>query len=315
MDIQFEIFKSPESSFFVKYGPMLVSLISIIISASIAIYLFNKGIQKERDRFNTNRIIEKKDKTDILNKEIQGLKDQIEVLITAIIKAVSDQIDEYIAKSNEIIEHPNKRLIVASYTHENLKRLLSIDTQRVWQVFSKYNIENKEFINLYSCLDYFNKIFQKIHEDVYEGNGQITTDLMNDMIKIRNNILDISTNYIYIERGRNSNYKTNPYWILLNSIILDYYHDNDGIPDIKRDYDMLINRFKSELLKEEFKYFPTSDNILKFCKTGGDTYFSITQINKELANDILNVSGKIKEMNEKLLEINNKLKSSKNETN
>ena len=314
MEILIEFFNSPENSFWSKFGTQIISLIGIIISALIAIRLFNRGLQKERNRVQENRDIEKRDKKEFKNKELQGLKDQMEALLSNISKAVDSQIEEYLTMSFDILNHPYEKLIIVSYTHENLKRLLSIDSQRIWEVFSSYNIENKQYINLYACLDYFNKVFQKAHEDVYEGNGQTTIDLMNQLIKIRTSILDIATNYIYLEKGRNSAYSSNTFWVMINTIVLAYYKDNDGIPNIKLDYDMLINKFKAELLKEEFKYFPTSDEILKLCKVGGDTYFSITQINKDLANDLIRVSEKVQDMNIKLLEIGKILKAAKNDS-
>jgi hypothetical protein len=302
---------SPEITFWSKYGSQIVSFVGIIASASIAIFLFNKGLQKERRRFQDNRETEKRDRIELRNKELRGVKDQIEVLLNSEIRAADNEIEEYLSKSFDILKYPYKRLIISSFTHENLKRLLSIDTKIIWEVFSKFNINNKEYINLYSCLDYFSKVYEKVHEDVYEGNGQTSNNLMNDSIKIRNNILDVATNYLHLERGRNSAFASNIYWALINTIIMDYYKDNDGIPDIKRDYDMLITRFKTELLKEEFKYFPTSDEILKLCKIGGDIYFSITQINKDLAGVLITVSERIQDMNIKLSEINEKLKSAK----
>jgi hypothetical protein len=50
------------------------------------------------------------------------------------------------------------------------------------------------------------------------------------------------------------------------------------------------------MLKPEFMYHPVSNDILKLCKIGGDTYFSINQINKELAKDIITVSEHIQDM-------------------
>lgn len=315
MEILVEIFNSPDSSFWGKFGSQIVSFIGILISAGIAIYLFNKGLQKERNRFQTNREIEKQDKKDQWAKEIQGLKDHILVLLESVIKAIDNQIEEYLTKCFYILNHPYQRLIIDSYTHENLKRILSIDAHRIWKVFGHYALENKHYYNFYTCLDYFHKVIQKVHEDVYEGNGQTTTDLMNDLIKIRNKILTTATNYLYAEKNRNSAYTENKLWVMINTTVLDYYHDNDGNPDIYRDYILLVNKFKTELLKEEFKYHPISDAILKHCKRGGDTYISITQINKVLAQDIIKVSEKIQDMNIKLAEIYDLLKGLKNNNN
>jgi len=312
MDILIEIFNSPDNSFWSKFGTPLISLIGVFISAGVAICLFNKGLQKERKRFQDNRDIEKQDRIDQKNLEILGLKDHLVVLLESITKAIDNQIEEYLTKTFDILNHPYKRLAIASYTHENLKRLLSIDSHRIREVFINYNLDNKHYYNLYACLDYFNKIIQKIHEDVYEGNGQITNDLMNNIINIRNGILDLATDYIYIEKSRNSSCESNPYWVMINTIVFDYHHDNDGIPDVYRDYELLINRFKTELLKEEFKYHPVSYQILKLCKKGGDTYFSITQINKELAQDIITTTEKVQDMNIKLTEIYDLLKGLKN---
>jgi|ERR1035437_146151 hypothetical protein len=312
MDINIDIFKSPEISFCSRFGTPLISLIGVLISAGIAIYLFNRGLKKERDRFQYNRNVEKQDRIEQKNAEIQGIKDHILVLLESILRAVDQQIEEYLNKAFEIFNNPHKRLIVNLYTHENLKRLLSIDSHKIWEVFSTSKIENKHYYNLYACLDYFNNVFKKVQEDVYEGNGQVSTNLMNDLIKIRNNILDVATNYIFTEKRDNIKFDSNPFWVMINKIIIDYYYDNDGIPDIHRDYTMIINKFKIEMLKEQFKYHPVANEILKLCKIGGDTYFSINQINKELARDIISVSEHVQDMSTKLSEILEILKRKNN---
>lgn len=303
MDINIDIFKSTEVTFWSMYGTQIVSFLGILISAVIAIYLFNKGLKKERDRFQENRNIEKQDRIEQKNTEIQGVKDHILVLLERILRAVDQQIEEYLNKAFEVLKNPHKRLIINLYTHENLKRLISIDSHKVWEVFSTSGIENKHYYNLFACLDYFNNVFKKVQEDVYEGNGQVSTNLMNDLIKIRNNILDEATNYIFTERRDNPKFDSNPFWVMINQIVLDYYYDNDGIPDIYRDYTMVINKFKIEMLREQFKYQPVANEILKLCKIGGDTYFSINQINKELAGDIISVSEHVQDMSIKLSEI------------
>ena len=132
------------------------------------------------------------------------------------------------------------------------------------------------------------------------------------LINIRNNILDVATDYIFVEKRDNPKYDSNSFWLMINRIILDYYNDNDGIPDIKRDYMMIINRFKTEMLKDQFKYHPVSNEILKLCKIGGDTYFSITQINKDLARDIVSVSEHIQDVSITLSEVLDILKQNNN---
>lgn len=292
-----------EATLWSKYGTQFVSLVGILISAGIAIYLFNRGLQMERDRFEHNRLVEKHDKAEIKKNELQDLKNHLITLLKGTIRAVTKQFEEYLNKAFDIINQPYNRLVIANYTHENLKRIIQIDSHQLWEIFEEYKIDTKHFTNLYACLDYFDNVFIKVQEDVYEGNGQVVNDLMNNIIKIRNNILNVITNYIYLEKGRNTEFQSNPYWNMLNQVVFEYHQDNDGIPNIKRDYDMLINRLKPLLLAEQYRYFPLSNKILNLCKEGGDTFFSINQINRDLATDIITASEYIQDMNIKLEEI------------
>ena len=182
MNIDIEIFKSIGSTFWSKFGTQIISLIGIFISVGIAIYLFNKGLKKERDRFENNRRLEKQDKIEQKNNEIQAIKNHVIILIESVLKSVEQQIEEYLNKAFDVLNNPHKRLIINLYTHENLKRLLTIDSHKIWEVFSSSKIVNKHYYNLYACLDYFNNVFKKVPEDVYDGNGQISTDMMNKLI-------------------------------------------------------------------------------------------------------------------------------------
>lgn len=300
METFYTFLQPQESTFWSQYGTQIVSFVGILISALVAIILFNKGLKKERERIEKQRQTEKQERVDQKKSEIAGLKSHLRTLVDATIKAVNKQIEEYLNKAFEIMKHPYNNLVVATYTHESLKRILLFDSHHIWEVFDENHIVEKHFINLYACLDYFENVFKKVQEDVYEGNGQVVIDLMNNVIRIRNGILDLATNYIYVEKGQNSDYTSNPYWNMLNQTILEYHQENDGIPNIKRDYDLLINKLKPILLSEEFKYIPLSNDILKLCKEGGDTYFSILQINKELAKNIITVAEKVQDMNVKL---------------
>ena len=181
--------------------------------------------------------------------------------------------------------------------------MLSFDPHNIWKVFSNYSIKNEYYIKFYSSLDYLNIVFEKIEDEVNNGNGKTVYEFMNKLIVIRNNLLNVISEYINTEKDRNPNYKENNLWNFLNEIVLKYYSNNDGIPDIEKDYNELILPLKHELLKDEFRYQTISNEVLTLCKDGGDIHFSIIQINKELASDILKTTENIKKQNNVLKEI------------
>lgn len=295
-------------------GP-LATLIAVIISGFWGIYLFNKGIKKDRTlaneqrqrdyEYNTKLEIERR-----VNKEKENEKNRIEnlkkfghlfqTLLSSCILNSENQVEkyeEYVKKTEaDILGQHFPQL----YTHENLHRLLKLNESILLEYIEHINHSNKEFVKLLTSLDYLKIIFETIAEDVNEGNNKISLELRNRLIFVRNNILTIATEYLKQEKETNPNYEKDSLYIFINSMVLDYLKGNDGNPNPNIDYKNLILVIKEELLKEQYRMFPICIELIDLAKQGGDIVFSIKQINELFLSDMTIAIERIKKSIETL---------------
>lgn len=323
MDIIFQSgdFFNESSWFSILIGP-IATLISVIISAIIAIYLFNKGIEKDRKLANEqrekdyqyNRDLEalryEKEKQLIQEQKIQNIERyriHFVELLTSCIKTSRDQVEEYkrftkVQSENLLEKHYDKK-----YQNEFINRLLISDTQLMLDCFVHKQIEIKEFTNTLSSLSFLKIIFETIPNDINKKNGEIIINLSNKLIRTRNKILKIASDYLNEQININSHNIEDPLFKILNQILLDYYKNNNGIPDIKLDYEILINTIKAKLIEKPYRDNDICNKLLNLAKEGGDIVFTIKQMNIILCENINDAITRINESIDKLEEIKNKL--------
>lgn len=299
------------NNFWSTFGGHLVNLLGVLITGLFAVYLFNKGIEKER---RLNKEFRDSAKQDLIEKELIGLeffKKHFIILTEGVIKNSLKQKDDYQEYANKIIKNPKQQHFPTQRTHENLTRLLKLDTRTLFQLIINHGIEGKAYINFLGNLDYLYEVFQVIPNDIHEGNGKKIIDLSQRLIDVRTEILNTAADFVGKEKYQNKDHLNSPLWNTLNELIIEYYKNNDGIPSVEWDYEKLITQIKEKLLTEEFRYIEISNVLLNLSKTGGDIVFSIVEGNTYLANDILKTCKIIDDVCANVNDLKNKLNNAR----
>lgn len=314
MDIIFqsgEFYSNSLPNFWSTFGGHIVTLLGVVITGFFGVYLFNIGVKKER---RLNKEFREKEKQDLKERELQELeffKKHFITLTEGVIEGSLKQKKDYEEYATNVLENPKQQQLPIQRTHENLTRLLKIDTQKIQKLFDENKADNNLFIKFLNNIDYLNEVFKKISEDIYGYNGETFIDLSNKLIGIRNKILSNASEFIENEKFNNLKYLENPLWVTINELVLDYHTDYNGIPSVEWDYDKLITQIKNKLLKDEYRNFAISNTLLNLSKEGGDIVFSIVELNNNLADDILRTSKYIGNVCESIKVIKTKIITSK----
>lgn len=222
------------NNFWSVFGGPLATLMGVLISGIFAVILFNRSIKKERKLFKEKRDQEIEDEKNKIRKEQDFFKDYFLTLLNAIIENSRIQNDEYLEYAKQLKENPRQQFYPKQRTHENLTRVLRIDTNKLMEIFHISNLKKEDFTKLLSNLDYLNEIFKQILEDIYERNGKTVIELSNKLIQIRNQILDTATDFIYQHKIENpKDYMNFPIWNVINDLVNNYHSENDGMPSVQ----------------------------------------------------------------------------------
>lgn len=279
----------------------LATLIGVILSGLFGVFLFNKGIKKDREFAKEQRKsdyeqhlrIDKErrdnEKKDMEKNRIENLN-KFGHLFQTLLESCITTSEKQVVKYNENIKKLKIDILGQHfpqlYTHENLERLLKLDERYLLDYIEHINHTNKEFVNLLTSLDYLKTIFETISEDVNQGNNKISLELRNKLIWVRNAILSVSTNYLKQQKDENPKFENDYLYIFINDMVLNYLKDNDGNPNPNIDYKNLILVIKEELLKEQYRMFPICIELIDLAKQGGDIVYSIKQINELFLTDM-----------------------------
>ena len=298
------LFHTTDSSLFWKtFGSPIATLTGVLISGLFGVWLFNKGIKKERLLEKERRELEKNDGLKRHNEILIKLKYHIITLLEGCLTTSHKQSDSYEKYTKEHRDDILGQHFPTQYSHSDLIRLLQIRTEEILELFEFCGLSNKDFINTLHHLDYLNEVFKRIPIDIHEGNGKTVIDLTNQIIAIRTRILTIGSSYLNKQIQGNTRYKESPLWIFINELIINYHKDYDGIPSVSWDYNKLIIPIKNELLKEEFRFQKICNQLIDLAKIGGDLVFSVREFNESLCSDITTANVRINESLKKLEEI------------
>jgi len=297
---------------------VVMPFFGILIPASIAVYLFNKGIKEERKLDNekrekdikTQRLLDqerrKKDleQQNLINEnKLLSFGNHLQILLKNCIDTVVKQTKAYKNFAEQLEADDLGDFYSQQFTHENLNRLLKLDTERIVEFFIYKDINQVEFMNMIHQIDYLNIIFQKIPEDLNIGNGKEVNDLRNRSFVLREEILSTIAETIGEAKLNNENYLDSPFIAFLNQLLANYFKDNDGLPSIKRDYDVLIMPITNEFVKEKYLGNKVSEKLLKMVREGRNIVFTIKTLNKIISSEILEACNNINESSNKLSEV------------
>lgn len=298
-----------ETSFWEIFLEPLATLISVLASGIFGVYLFNKGIKKDRALANEQRKEDYNHNIELeteRRKKADEEKEKIRIenlikfghLFQTLLSSTIHSSEKQLAEYQSFIKNLTLDILGLHFpkllTHENLKRLLKLKENDLLEYVEYMHLTNKDFVNLLTSLDYLNTIFDAIANDVNEGNNKISLKLRNHLIVIRNRILEISTEFLRKQQEENPSYSVDDLYNIVNKMVLDYLQNNDGIPNPNVDYEKLISVIISKLLINQHRFNPLCIELIDLAKQGGDIVFSIRQINEKFIKDMTIASDRIK---------------------
>ena len=279
--------------FWSTFGSPIATLVGVIITGSVAYFLFNKGIAKERRLYQERHDNEKKDEKIKELDQLQKFGKLFTTLLNNCINVSQKQLDNYKEFAVNCLADPLGQHFVKEVSMENLKRLLSFDLSDILLFHEYKGLKNIDFIETISRLDFLNEVFKRIPEDIHENNGKTVIELTNKLIEIRTKILSKCAEFLNFESEHNTAFASNPLWSTINTLVINYYENNDGRPSAKWDFENLITPIKNQLLVDAFRHNKLCNELLGLAKTGGDIIFSIKDFTEDLCNGILLVTESI----------------------
>lgn len=246
------------------------AIIGAAISGGIALFVFLLGESRKKKS--------EKQKRKSFGKELI-------TIIISITKIVNDQLEQFKRFIETTREAPYKTNILFKLSFHQLKRIKSFDTTLIFKTFDTIGLKEKDYLKFYSNIDFLDDVINAIFSDYDENNSKHITPMSNEFIKTRNELLDICTDYLEVQRRLNNT--EDELYLFINQQILDYYQHPDmtQVPNIHFDIQYLIRPIKTILL-ERFRDWDITNSILKKAKFCGDLYTSIVQINTSFVNDI-----------------------------
>lgn len=290
----FEELAQSGANFIEIWGGPLATLTAVLISGLFGVYLFNKGVEKERNLEKEKAILKQKEETEKHNKELNRIGKYYITFLENITKSVNEQADKYASEAEKVSENYYDDFIPYSTPHENLKRILNMDFEKLFEFFDLNRFDTEEYFKIISKLDYLRIIFEQIPHDFEVGNPRKVIELKQQLVNIRILMLDkmVELNGSLLETNQVKEY--NLLFATIETIVKNYYQENDGMPNVEWDYEKLIKPVKAEFLKKELRYHPFSKYILNLAKDAGNMVFSIKKLNQGIVRDMLSTINHIR---------------------
>lgn len=292
INVGFEaIQKKPADSIW-NFGSLLGSILGALLGGGVAISIFVQGRKNEKKKEHQKLIDYGEEVYTLIKNIVVNSKQQVELL------------NELIASIRE------KAYTHGSYQHISfnlLKRAQSFNTTYTFNTFKSLSVEKKSYIKFYTSIDYLLEFFTNVDDDYNKNNSEIITPLSNNFVKLRQEIFTLGTNYI--EQKRREEKTTDPLYLYVNKLVMDYY-SSPTLPDavdLKYDVEMLIRPLKIELLAN-FRNYDLSNDLLNLVKQAGDIYTTIIQENSKFANVLADQMDSVNNMISRLEQIETELK-------
>lgn len=222
-----------ESSFWAIFWTIAGAGLGSIVGALISLYVYKKGERSDR-QMRKESAIDFGEAVYTLSKSVVNLMKQQETAL-----------DEYI---KDVDKESYKAHIFKRVSLNKLVRMKSFDINKVMKAFKCNGLDNNDFINFYSDVDYLYEINNAFQIDYDEVITKHITPDSNKFLKLRKLILDDIC--AYIKELRNQG-KTNTHiYKYLNGVVIKYYNipKDLTLPDLYYDYNVLIKDVIANLL-------------------------------------------------------------------
>ncbi|MCT4614298.1 MAG: hypothetical protein N4A49_05430 [Marinifilaceae bacterium] len=299
LKIAVENIKQEESEKGFDYISLIGALLGATISGGAVIFVFYLGHKADK------------------KKESQGYIDfgeQIFVLLKNLVSNSEKQRDLINTYLKSIKENPHTHGNYGKISLNLFERAKSFDTTLVFKSFKELKLENTTYIKYYKSLDYLYGLYTLIDEDYRSHNSEVVTPLSNEFIKLRQQILDMSS--IYLKNSKEKGEDSTDFYKFLNELIIKYYTSEKrpkGIIDIKYDVETIIRPLKEELIKDKYSGNSLANELIILAKRAGDYYQTILDqaklFHKGLSSRMESINTTINELNEIKNNLSNKYAS------
>ena len=281
-------FYNNNSDLFNLIWNILGALTGAGISGIFALWIFKKG--KKQDKVQE----EEKDK-----KRIESDRKTFFTLLDNVVETSRIQVTRYEEHIANTKVDPLANLAPQELTFQDLNRILKFESKQVIELYDYLGFSNEDYVKVVKNLDYLSAVFNKIPEDFWDVKNNNIENLSNVFIQTKNEILNLMADYLFEQKLSNPDFEKDTLWLFFNELILDYYKDTDGKPELKYDYDKLINPLKVTLLRD-FTFHKLSLEILKKTKVGGDIIMTIRTHNTDFVEDLTKAIERINKSIDKL---------------
>lgn len=243
----------------------LATLLAVVGSGLFGVYLFNKGIQKER-KLSSEKLVEEQkvyeqQKAQEELARVTLTKQLVVALIESIIIAVRKEIECYDSYLEELKRDSLKPHLLKRTTHKNIDRLHSFDLHDLIKLYINTGVTANDMIRLISKLDFIKAIVERV---IVENDRFIeeSTNQRNMFVRIREDLLQHCA--FFLSRfDRNSEFNGHLYEFV-NQTLYNYTKERrkreDLYPDLSFDAINLFEVIRQEFIKEVYR---TSDFCLK----------------------------------------------------
>lgn len=191
MDLIFQsgAFYNDQNSLLSNFMTIFSALLGALISGLIAIYIFNKGLEKEKQKKRDDEIRESNELEQYFFHNIESIK-----------FFINKQIDEISKCSQRTKNWNDKNLILSIFPELNTKYIWEIKQEKIYNIFVRNregDLKEKaeDFINVRNCLyniDNFIKVQSKINKEISQRLS-VSIDLWNRSLK---NLKSLSNSFV-----------------------------------------------------------------------------------------------------------------------
>jgi len=293
-----------QSDFWTTY---IMPFLGIFIPAMIAVLLFNEGIKKERELDVERRKKDKVIQNEESNRKLMEFGNYFLAILEACFRVSKLQIEAYKDLTEGIDENPMGNYSNPQFTHEDLNRLITMDTARILEFFEKRNVSLNDFILAIHQIDYLHTVFNKIPENISEGEGKRVFELKKEFTEICVRIQRIIQGTIY---EANYNNRKDEIISVLNRVWGEYCQSHEAITNVGRDYKDLICPLIEEFNKDKYYRVEEWKELYELLQNASNIALTIQVLNQNISQNIRDHSVPMCKSLGDLAKVNDKLKPS-----
>ena len=267
---QFGNFYNQTNEWLSILGTLFGSIIGAAVSGYIAVRIFNKGILKQEQKEERQKIESLINKIKIFSKQLEN--------INVYLKKQILEFDFFIKETT--LNSYTARTPIEIPSHE-INRIRKTETSTLVNIFEYLKFSNDEYLETINSLDYLFSVSHQWPADISKIHSKKNYDLSNTVFEYRREIYIQFTDFF--KRTEFENPK-NELAIFIDKLVTEYFNEPKKIGVLKYDYIKFFNPLHLELLKHTDSRDDIITNILSKTKDCIDILYTISESNKRLTN-------------------------------